>query len=78
MSTELHFAGVVVSSAGARSWRQRLLRRSLSRIHTQARGCGVLRTQRSATVVHFLHGELDGAEGIDVRRHEEINLINLS
>jgi hypothetical protein len=60
------FSGIAPESPpGARSWRQRLLRRSFFRNSTQLQDFGPAH-MRSAIVVHFFaRGELDGAEGID-------------
>ena len=61
------FSGVALAPPGARSWRQRLLRRSFFRNQIQSQDFGPAHTAIGAIVVHFFRtGEcLDGAEGID-------------
>jgi hypothetical protein len=53
------------SNPGARSWRQRLLRRSSFRHHTQSRAAARSHSQSAYRRAFFRTGELGGAEGID-------------
>ncbi len=77
----MSFGGSPKAQPGARSWRQRLLRRASLSNHTQSRASACSHSNPLSLYIFFARKsaeELDGAEGIDVRRHEEINLINLS
>jgi hypothetical protein len=60
------FSGVALTPPGARSWRQRLLRRSFFPQSSSIAGLRSRSHSDPAIVVHFFRtGEVDGAEGID-------------